>query len=439
MPRSFVELLIIITLLIANGLLAMSEMALVSARKARLRQWADEGNGAALRALTLARSPNEFLSTIQVGITLIGILAGAFAGATISEELAEHLKRIPVMAAYAEAASMAIVVFAITYLSLILGELVPKRFALTSPEKIACMASLPLQWLSVLVKPIVSLLTASSNSIFRLLRVREGTDSEVTEAEIQMMLDQATESGLFQEEEQEIIASVMRLSDRNVMAIMTPRAEIEWLDLQKDESELIKKVRASSHSTLVVVDGTPENVAGVASRFDIIKSVLDKADINLGSAVKQPVYVPESISALELLKRFREDKQHIALIMDEYGGLLGIVTRDDLFEAIVGELPLQGESARWEVQRRQDGSWLLDGQLPIDEFCELFDCVIQPQDEGHRYNTIAGFILSQLQRVPSVGDSFNFEDWQIEIIDMDHYRIDKVLLTPLRKSEMETW
>ncbi len=425
-----IEILIIMVLILVNGMLAMSEIALVSVRKARLHQLADDGDKKAKVALDLANHPDDFLSTVQVGITLVGILAGAFGGATIAEELAEYVKVIPELAPYADAVSLAVVVALITYLSLIVGELVPKRIALIAPEKIARNVAVPMLVVAKMARPLVSLLSGSTNAVLRLMGITESNEPPITEAEIHVLVDQATQSGVFEEVEQEMVAGVLGLGNRKVTSIMTPRPDVVWIDTSSGNEEMKQLLEESPHSRFIVAEGSLDNVVGIVEAKAVMRRMHEQT-LDLRSLVVQPPYVPKSMTALELLERLRDTKHHMAIVMDEFGGLAGIVARDDIFQAIVGELPLLGEEPKWSFHQRDDGSWLIDGQVPTSSFKDLLSLDKLPGEAEASYHTLAGFILDYTDCIPEEGYTFQWDNFKFEIVDMDYHRIDKVLVSKL--------
>jgi putative hemolysin len=435
------ETVIVVLLLIANGLFAMSEIAVVSARKARLQQWANEGNAKARAALELANAPNQFLSTIQIGITLIAILAGAFGGATIGKKLAAALEALPFLAPYSHAIALGVVVLSITYVSLIVGELVPKRLALNSPERIAAVVAPPMHALSRLASPVVRLLSLSTDGVLRVLGVRPAVEPPVTEEEIRLLLEQGAQAGMFEAAEQAMIERVFRLGDRRVAGVMTPRTEIVWLDHQASLEEMRRIVTESVHSRFLIAQGTLDNVLGVVHAKDLLARTLVGQPIDLMALVQQPLYVPESMRALTVLESFKQSGTHIALVIDEYGGIQGLVTPSDILEAIVGDIPSAGEHREPQAVQREDGSWLLDGMLSVDEFKELFHLSTLPGEEQGVYQTLAGFVIMQLGRIPAAADHFEWEGLRFEVVDMDANRIDKVLVMlaspPASETRME--
>lgn len=432
MPSVMLEGLVVVLLIFVNGIFALSEIAVVSARKTRLQQWADEGNARARAALELANNPNQFLATIQIGITLVGILAGAFGGATIATELAVILSDITWLAPYGHPLSLTLVVLVITYLSLIVGELVPKRLALNNPERMAMAIAAPMQGLSRVAYPAVHLLGLSTEFLLRALGMKPSAEPPVTEEEIRALIEQGTQAGMFEEAEQEMVERVFRLGDRRVSAVMTPRTEIVWLDREASALEIRRTITESVHSRFLVADGSLDNVLGVVHAKDLLAHILGEQVVNLEATLQQPLYVPESMRALKVLELFKQSGTHIALVIDEYGGIQGLVTPSDILEAIVGDLPEAGEQVEPLAVQRPDGSWLLDGMLPVDEFKDLFDLGELPGEDQGIYQTLAGFVIMQLGRIPAATDYFIWEGLKIEVVDMDGNRVDKVLVTPTR-------
>lgn len=428
------EIVIIIMLILANGVLALSEMAIVSSRKSRLHQLAESGDRGAQAALEISNSPNEFLSTVQIGITLVGILAGAFGGATLGDELAAQLKTLPHIPNYAPAIAIFIVVGSITYLSLIIGELVPKRLALHAPEKVARVVAQPMQFLSRIAKPIVWVLSTSTSFIVNLFGLSESNDPQVTEAEIHVLVGQAAEAGVVEESEQEMVAEVLRLGDRKVTALMTPRTEIAWLDVNDTLDEILQEIDSSSHTRFPVADMTLDVVLGIVESKTILRLLHKQKTVNLRELILEPLYVPETTTALNLLESFRDAKLKMALVLNEYGGLQGLVTGQDIFRTIVGEFQEVGDEPKWETVQRDDGSWLLDGQMPIDEFEDLVELNLH-SNEQHSYQTVAGFILAHLERIPKTGETFEWSGLHFEIVDLDRHRIDKLLVKKVDKKD----
>jgi putative hemolysin len=428
------EILFIVFLLIANGIFAMSELAVVSSRKVRLQRMAEAGDARARAALELAEQPDRFLSTIQIGITLVGILAGAFGGATIAEQLGAKISAVPSLAPYGEAIGLIIVVLSITYLSLIVGELVPKRLALSHPERIAMRIAGPMRSLARLASPLVSILSVSTSAVLTLLRMKAPTEPPVTEDEIKVLIEQGTQAGVFEEAEQEMIESVFRLTDRSVEALMTPRTDIVWLDMNDAPEKLHRKIAETPYSRFPVCRGNLDNLLGLVKAKDLLSRCVSGASLDLEATLKQPLFVPESTPAMQALEMFKAARTHLALVIDEYGAVEGLVTTNDILEAIVGDIaPAQPEGYEDAVQR-EDGSWLLDGALPVDEFREIFSVEKLPGEDRGVYHTLAGFVLFQMGRVPRVADYFEWHGLRIEIVDMDGKRIDKVLVMATKTS-----
>lgn len=427
-------MLVIFLLIIANGLFAMSEIAIVSARKARLQQRANEGSASARAALELASQPNRFLSTVQVGITLIGTLAGAFGGARIATDLQPLLENsgIPLVAQYSEALSVGIVVLVITYLSLVIGELAPKRIALTNSERIAALVAPPMKFLAKIAGPVVSLLSVSTEVVVRLLGVKPSSEPNITDEEIKLMLQEGTEEGVFEPIEEEIVEQLFRLSDRRIDALITPRIDIVWLDLHDSEETLRKKISESGHARFPVAESSLDNVLGLVLVKDLLAQSLSGQPLNLQAVMQPALFVPQGLPALEILEQFKENRSQIALIIDEYGGLDGLVTIHDVMEAIIGDVPEAHEPPDPEARQREDGSWLIDGGYPLDEFEELFDLVEIPP--GY-YQTLAGFVMASLGRIPRAGDHFVWDDLHFEVVDMDWRRVDKVLVSYVETAE----
>lgn len=425
-----VEILIIFLLVIANGIFAMSEMAIVSARKVRLQQLASQGNAKARVALELADAPNRFLSTVQIGITLIGILAGAFGGATLSNTLAIALNRIPMLAPYSQAISFGVVVVGITYLSLILGELVPKRLALNNPERIAATMAVPMRTLAAIASPVVHLLSASTDLVLRVLGIQPSSEPQVTEEEIRVLIEQGTEAGTFEAAEQDMVERVFRLGDRPVSALMTPRPDIVWLDLEDTPEENRQKILDSCHSRFPVCQEGLDNVLGISHVTDMLERCLSGQALDLTVSLRQPIFVPESTRGLKILELFKQTGIHMALVVDEYGVIQGLVTLNDIMVEIVGDVPNAGDLEEPMAVQREDGSWLLDGMLSVDEFFKIFDIEEIPKEHRGSYQTLGGFVITHLGRIPSAADHFEWEFLRFEVMDMDGNRVDKVLVTP---------
>jgi putative hemolysin len=432
MPSFTFELVIVLLLIVLNGVFAMSELAIVSARKVRLEQRADDGDRRARVALKLANDPNQLLSTIQVGITLIGIINGAYGGASLAAPVAEALQAVPLLAPYSTPISFGLVVSVITYLSLVIGELVPKRLALRDPERIAVAVAEPMQLLATIARPIVRLLSASNDLVLRLLGSRMSDDDPVTEDEIKLLIEQGTRAGVFHAVEQTLVERVFRLGDQHVGELMTPRHEVVWLDVDDDPEELRVVIMNSEHSRFPVVRGDPDDVIGVVRAKSILTSV---QPIDLIALIEEPVFVPETMVAFRVLEVFRRSAAPLAIVVDEYGGTQGIVTPHDLLVAIVGSLPATEAGTPQQIARLQHGSWSIDGMLSVDELRDLLDLEDTPADERGSYRSVGGFVMARLGHVPSVGDAIEWAGFRFEVLDMDGKRIDRILVHPLYSDE----
>lgn len=419
------EIVIILILIVLNGAFAMSEIAIVSSRKARLQQKANEGDEQARIALELANNPSNLLSTAQVGITLVGILAGAVGGATIAEHLAEQMVPIPILAPYRETIGLAAVALVITYFSIVLGELVPKRLAIHNPERIASLVARPMLVLSKILSPVVRFLSLSTDFILRASGARPSTEPPVTEEEIQVLLDQGTQAGVFEEAEQDMVAGVFRLNDRRVYSLMTPRTEIVWLDVRDTPEEILAKMTEGPYSRFPVCQGSLDNVLGIVKARELLTRSLAGQPIQLKECLAPALFIPETTFASRALEVFKENNKKLVLVIDEFGGVTGLLTINDVLEEIVGDI----ETGEPQATQRQDGSWLLDGMLDIDEFKELFHLSSLPNEED--YETLGGFVMTFLGRIPHTADQFEWQGLRFEVVDMDGRRVDKVLVTTL--------
>lgn len=423
-----IEIVVIFLLILLNGIFAMSEMAIVSARKVRLQQLVNQGNVQARKALKLTDSPNQFLSTVQIGITLIGTLAGAFGGATLANKLATPLQQIPLLAANAEAIAIFVVVVSISYLSLVFGELVPKRLALNSPERISMAVASPMRFLAKVAAPAVHVLSFSTETVLRLLGITPSTEPEVTEEEIKLLIEQGTEAGTFEEVEQEMLNRVLRLDERRASTLMTPRLEIVWLDLDDSVETNRHTIMQNPHSQYPVCEWELDNVLGIVSVNELLSRCLNNQPFDLTTSLIRPLYVPESTPGLKILELFKQSNCHFAFVVDEYGVIQGLVTLNDILEAIVGDLPSIAQVDEPTVVQREDGSWLVDGMLPIDEFFDVFEIKNFHRDTRSNYHTVGGFVVTHLGRIPTASDSFEWRGFRFEVMDMDGNRVDKVLV-----------
>lgn len=438
MNDSLVQIILIFFLLVLNGVFAMSEIAMVSSRKVRLHQLAKDGNKAAQTALTITEKPNHFLSTVQIGITLIGILAGALGGATLSDKLAAVLARVEWLAPYSESAAFAIIVLVTTYFSLVIGELIPKRLGLNSPEKIAMAVAFPMKGLSWLTSPVVKLLSASTDFGLRLLGVEPSTDPIITEEEIKVLMKQGTQSGIFEEAEEDMVSGIFRLGDRYIDSIMTPRTEIEWIDLEEPFEVILDQVVNSKHNRFPVATDELDNVHGILLAKDLLSHSLNGSHPDLANLLQPALFVPDSMSALKALDLLKEAGAHAALVIDEFSGVLGMVTLYDVLKAIVGTIPTAGEEIEIQAIQREDGSWLLDGLLPIDEVKDTLGVDLLPEEDRVGYQTMGGFVMTMLDSIPETGQSFDAMSMRFEVVDMDGRRVDKVLVTPIARESNDS-
>lgn len=422
------ESAIILALILLNGFFAMSELAIVSARQARLQPLARNGNKKAARALKLAEDPGRFLSAVQIGITLIGILTGAYGGATIAKNLGDWLDGIAAIAPYGHPLAVALVVVCITYLSLVLGELVPKRIALAAPERIAMLVSGPMMVVSNIGKPIVSLLNVSGSLVLKLLRIRESDKDAVTEEEVRTVIAEGTASGVIDPVEHKMLEGVLRLADRPVRAIMVPRPDIIWIDIEDSEEEIRNDLMSTGASRIVVAKGgNVDEPLGVVRKKDLLSKFLRGQALDIETSMIQPLYVPESISVLNLLNMFKTQPAHIALVVDEFGAVEGLVTPTDVLEAIAGDLAQRETDESREIHPRGDGSFLVDGATSLDDLEQNLGIKVDAEDDFH---TAAGLVLDALGRIPTTGERVRIGVWAVEIVDMDGRRIDKLLFTP---------
>lgn len=417
--RITLEIILIFLLVVANGVFAMTEIALVSSRKPRLRTHSENGDRGAAVALELAEQPNDFLSTVQIGITLVGILAGVFGGATLAEQLGERFDAVSWIAPHGETLGLAFVVLAITYLSLVIGELVPKRIALTNPERIAAAMSPFMRAVARLARPVVWFLSVSTSGVIKLLRIPESNEPSVTEEELTSMLELGRRTGEFHPAEEEMIKGVFALADRSASAIMTPRHEVVWLDLTRPAGELQRRIVESGLSRFPAAEGSLDRFVGVIEVKDLIAACFAGAPVDLRAAVRQPLVFPETASALQIRHDFQSRKAEIGIVVDEYGGFEGIVTVADLAMRVLGL-----DEDEQEIIRREDGSWLVDAMMNFPDFAAKIGLRV----DDVAFDTVAGFVLVHLSGMPRVADSFETNGYRFEIVDMDGRRVDKVLV-----------
>jgi putative hemolysin len=423
------ELLLVVVLIVANGVFALAEIATVSARRARLQQRAEEGDDGARIALELISEPARFLSTVQIGITLVGILLGTTAGAELARSLADRFNSMPLLAPYAEALGTGIVVVGLTYLSLVIGELLPKQIALNNPERLASTMARPMRLLAVLTAPVVKLLSASTNLLIRLLGIKATRELPVSAEEIKIMLEQGERAGVFEPTEQDIVENALHLDELRVSAIVTPRTKIVWLDLDDPIDKLNQTVFASPHSHFPVARGTLEEVTGVLRGRDLFAAQLRGEDVDIGQMLRPPLFVPGSQSALKLLEQLRHSGQHTAMVLDEFGGLLGMATLTDVMESLVGEIRAVGVPHEPFAVKHPDGSWQLDGRITLHDLKDLLDIDELPGEEDGGFETLGGLAMAVLDKIPEKGDAFEAARWRFVVDSMEGRRVSSVRAT----------
>jgi putative hemolysin len=427
------EFLILFLLLAANGLFAMAELAIVSARKGKLKRLVEEGDRRAAAALELAEEPTRFLSTVQLGITLVGVFAGVYGGDTLAQRLQGWMMGVPLLVPHAHWLALGVVVLCITFSSLVIGELVPKRLALRDPESMARLMAGPMRLLSTVLGPLVSLLAGATDWILRLFGIAAHSEPMVTDEEVVDLMQEGREAGVFDEAEQEMVESVLSLDSLMVREIMTPRPKIVFLGRDEPSEQVWHKIVVSGHSIFPVYEGNRDNVVGIVS----IKSLY--ANIAAGTAARvrdlmiKPLVVPETQTVRQLLEALRRTRFHVALVADEFGGITGLVTMSDVAEAVLGDIPSLDQRLQPEAKQREDGSWLIDGLYDVGDLAEKMESLELPEGAGRDYQTVAGFVVSQLAHVPAEGEIFEWKGWRFEIIDMDRHRVDKVLVMALEQ------
>jgi putative hemolysin len=425
-----VDILIIIGLILINGLFAMSEIAVVSSKRLRLQKMAENGSRGAKAAIDLAESPSRFLSTIQVGITLIGIFNGAFGEAALVDRLEPYLAAVPGVGAYSREVALGIVVIGITFSSLILGELVPKRIAMQYPEAVASLIAAPMQWLSRIMGPFVKILTLTTDFALRLLGLHNKKEDVITEEEIAGMLKEGTAAGVFEKTEHEIVSRALRLDDQPVAALMTPRMDVHYIDLDDSLEANMLKIADSPYNRFPVCKGDLSHIIGVVHSGHLFEQSIRNQPIDIAAAVQPPLFVPETISAMKLLENLKQSRVEIALIIDEYGEFEGIVTLSDLLGALVGDMAVIDEEQEADAVQREDGSWLIDGGISFDRFRDLLETDVRfPEEASGNYHTLAGFVMTFLGHIPKISEHFEWENYRIEVMDMDRNRIDKLLVS----------
>jgi putative hemolysin len=435
MDSALLEIGILFFLILLNGFFALAEIALISARKSRLQHLAELGNRHAQAALDLASRPGQMLASVQIGVTLIGILTGALSGATIARRLSTGLGAFPALAPYADTLSVAVVVVLLTFFSLVLGELVPKQLALHSPERLALALAGPMRMIARLTSPLVRFLSGSSNLVIRLLGIRPSQESPVTPEEIKVLIEQGTQAGAIEEAEQDMVEGVFRLGEQRAGALMTPRPDIDWIDLEDSPDSIRDQILHSHRTRFPVAQGGLDNLLGILHSKDLLGQGFCCDPAELRKILRPALFIPESTEALQLLEQFKQTGEHFALVTDEYGSVAGVISSTDILEAIVGDLPAAGEHAEPEVVMREDGTWLVGGTLNVDEMKDLLELESLPDEEEGSFQTMGGFVMSRLGEIPQTGDHFEWGGFRFEVVDMDGRRVDKVLVTPKPPAE----
>ncbi len=420
------EVVIILVLILLNGIFSMAEIALVSARKVRLENAARQGDEKAKAALKLSNNPDTFLSTVQIGITLIALITGLYSGEQFKTDVQSYINNFPLLAPYSNSIATAIIVIVVTYFTLVLGELLPKRIGLANPEVIAKAVAKPMNFISRVTYPFVWLLSNSTSVLVKVIGLKRSSDSNVTEEEIKAIISEGTSSGAIEETEQEIIERVFHLGDRNITSLMTHRTDIIWLDVHEEGESYKRKIKAAPHSVYPVCEGQIDNIKGILT----IKDLYTAGNLAvLKDVMKKPLFIPDNNTAYQVLEKFKETQIHAAFIVDEYGTFLGMITLNDILEAIVGDMPETGQDD-YNMIKRDDGSYLIDAQIPFYDFLSEFDMEDLMAEFEQEFDTLAGFILHHLEHIPQTGEKLEWREFTFEIVDMDAHRIDKILVTP---------
>lgn len=422
------ELVIILLLIIFNGIFAMTEIAIVSSRKSKLKQLAEKGDTNAQKALELAGNPNRFLSTVQIGITFVGVFAGAFGGDRLADPISHIISNVPFIGQYSDLIGLLLVVSVITYLSLVIGELVPKRIALSNPEKIASLMAKSMHWLSLVSAPLINVLSKSTDWILKIFGVRETAEIPISEEEVKMLIREGARIGVFNLAERDIVERTFRLSDMKVNMLMTPRKEIRWLDATGGSKNIRKAISQSSFSYYPVCNKELDKVIGVVRTKELLTHYFIEETLDLKKLMHKPIFVPESMNALKVLELFKKSGIHMAIAVDEYGNIEGLLSITDILEAIIGDIPTIDEYEESTITKRKDGSWLVDGLVSIDDFKEYFRIKKIPKEESGIFQTVGGFVMHQIGGIPKAGNSFEISGFRIEVVDMDGNRVDKILV-----------
>lgn len=438
MPLIF-NIILIFVLFGLNAVFAMYEIAMVSARKIRLEQRVAEGKKGAAYALELLKDPDqEYLSAIQIMITMIDTLAGGIGGAVISQPLAELMKKVSWLAPVADTFALLVVVILITYFSIVLGELIPKRIAVSEPENVVTALSPMVRMLTRLMKPLTRLLSGSTNIGLRILRIELNPEPSITEEDVKGFIEEGRQTGVFDQAEQEMVDGVFRLTERRIDALMTPHTELDWINLEDEHEEIIRDIKASPYSRLPVAEGDLDRTIGMLHIKDLVGVDIYAPEFKVADHIREALFLPGNMQAVKAFETFREKAVHQALVMDEFGGVLGLVTLYDVLESIVGAIPMDEFDLNQEVVLRPDGTWSFDGLLPIDVLKDLLKVEQFPEEDTADFQTLSGFIMNQLGRIPKVGQSFIWEQFSFEVLDMDGFRVDRVLVTDLSKHNEET-
>lgn len=422
------DMLVILLLIILNGLFAMAEIAIVSSRKSKLQYMADQGDMKAKKALELAKNPNRFLSTVQIGITFVGIFAGAFGAETLTGAVSGLIGKFGFVGQYIDTLALFIVVSVITYLSLVIGELVPKRIALTNPEKFASLVSLPIQTISAISRPIVDVLSISTEWVLHVFGVKAPAELPISEEEVKLLIREGARVGIFNFAERDIVERTFRLADQKVNMLMTSRNEVVWLNLDRSESDLRKKLARSTYSYLPVCKGKLDNVVGVIRTKELLTHFLEADAFDVTKLMHKAVFLPESTNALSVLELFKKSGIHVAMVVDEYGNITGLISITDILEALVGDIPTIDEEEDRAIIERKDGSWLVDGLTPIDELKDHFKLRKVPDEKTGQFQTVGGFVMHRLGRIPVAGDAVDLDMLRVEVVDMDGNRVDKLIV-----------
>ncbi|WP_139063820.1 hemolysin family protein [Bacillus sp. FJAT-27986] len=438
MDSIWTSIVILLILIVANGIFAMTEISIVTSKKNRLEKLRDEGNSSASYALKLADDPNQLLSTIQIGITLIGVITGAFGGATIASQLAVYIEQINVLASFSNELSLIVVVGLSTYLSLIIGELVPKRIGMGNPEKVACAVAKPMYYFSKVGRPIIWFLSKSTDFALKLFRIKPTNQPNVTEEEITQLIEQGVHSGIVEEIEQDMVEQIFYLGDKRLSDILTPRTQLVYIDLEDSFEENMKKINESYYSKFPVGIGSLDDFQGIIHKKDLLSRIVAGENFSLADSVKDTLVLPEQMKVFRALETLKKSGQHEAVIIDEYGGIEGFVTLHDIMENIIGEMPEKDNEDEPQIIERDGNSWLADGLVSIDTFIRYFDLEdFTILNQSKNFHTLGGFIINKIGYIPKIKDTIQVDDLQLEVVDMDRARVDKVLITRLERDSTE--